>query len=119
MSCTASLSALSDWMCDGLVAQASKQYSSVIRAPAHFVEMLFWIEDKRFPVHIGVDPIAMIRATIFNLQGKALQGASTIAQQVYTIRLSRSRKTSRSLPHKMKQISGSLYLSAMTSKASI
>ncbi len=81
--------------------------------------MLFWIEDKRFAVHFGVDPIAMARATAFNLRGGVVQGASTIAQQIYTIRVGRSGKFSRSAAYKIRQIAHSLYLSAVNSKAVI
>lgn len=81
--------------------------------------MLFWIEDKRFPVHFGIDPIAVARAAVFNLHGRTIQGASTIAQQIYSIRLSRSGKFSRSMAYKIRQISYSLYLSAINSKAAI
>lgn len=119
MTCIATLSAFSDWMCRGLVNEASKQSAGAIGAPGHFIEMLFWIEDKRFPVHVGADPIAMLRATVFNIRGRTLQGASTIVQQVCTIHVSGSRKPSRSLPNKLRQIQSAIYLSAVTSKASI
>jgi membrane peptidoglycan carboxypeptidase len=119
-SCTAALSSLSDWMCDGFVAQAARHYSTILYTPEHFVELLFWVEDKRFAVHPGMDPIAVMRAFVFNLRRRgALQGASTIAQQLYTIRLSRSGKVCRSLAYKMKQLSWSMYASAAKSKASI
>ncbi|MCB9990012.1 MAG: penicillin-binding protein 1A [Rhodospirillales bacterium] len=39
-------------------------------------------EDKNFYSHQGVDMIAIARAALGNLQGKSLQGASTITQQV-------------------------------------
>ncbi len=119
VSCTATLSSFSDWLCRPLVSQTARQYSNIIYTPEHFVEMLFWIEDKRFPIHFGVDPVAIARAVAFNLRGGALQGASTIAQQIYTIRISRSRKFSRSAAYKIRQIVYSLYLSAVNSKAAI
>lgn len=39
-------------------------------------------EDKRFWTHHGLDPRAMARATLANLRGRELQGASTITQQL-------------------------------------
>jgi membrane peptidoglycan carboxypeptidase len=119
-SCTTALASLSDWMCGKLVAQKAFQYSTVLSTPRHFVELLFWVEDKRFAIHFRVDPIAVTRAIVFNLQRRsALQGASTIPQQVYTIRLSRSHGVSRSLPYKVKQIGWSLCALAAKSRASI
>jgi membrane peptidoglycan carboxypeptidase len=108
-------------MCRNLVAQTARQYSNQLYTPDYFVELLFWVEDKRFGVHFGMDPLAIMRAIIFNFwrQGGALQGASTIAQQLYTIRLRRSGAFSRSLPYKVKQISWSFYASAAKSKTSI
>jgi len=119
MNCIATLSSFSDWLCRPLVSQTVRQYSSVIYTPEHFVEMLFWIEDKRFPIHFGVDPVAIARALLFNLRGGALQGASTIAQQIYTIRISRSSKFSRTTAYKIRQVLYSLRLSALNTKAAI
>ncbi len=38
-------------------------------------------EDVRFYEHGGVDPVGIVRATVANLMGEDLQGASTITQQ--------------------------------------
>jgi membrane peptidoglycan carboxypeptidase len=38
-------------------------------------------EDARFYDHGGIDPLGIVRATVANLAGKDLQGASTITQQ--------------------------------------
>lgn len=40
------------------------------------------IEDKNFFTHHGVDPMALIRATISTLSGKQVQGGSTLTQQL-------------------------------------
>jgi penicillin-binding protein 1B len=41
------------------------------------------VEDRRFDRHFGVDPIAMVRASVVNLsEGEIRQGASTITQQL-------------------------------------
>jgi membrane peptidoglycan carboxypeptidase len=113
------LSAFSDWACGPVVAQTARLYSDAIETPKHFVEMLFWIEDKRFPSHFGIDPIAIARATAFNLRGGLIQGASTITQQIYTIRISKSGPFSRSVVYKLKQAAYSLYLACGMSKAAI
>jgi membrane peptidoglycan carboxypeptidase len=120
LNATAVLSFFSDWLSWPLVEVAARRYSRFLHTPQHFVEMLLLVEDKRFPAHFGVDPVAILRAPIFDLQGKAVQGASTIGQQVYTIRRSRSDKLfSHNLAYKAKQVVWSLCRSMTTSKASI
>jgi Transglycosylase len=113
------LSLTSDWMCGGLVARAATKYSRVLRTPDHFVEMLLLVEDKRFPIHFGIDPIAIIRAIGSNLRKGSLQGGSTVTQQIVTIRMTSSGAIRRSLIYKLAQIAGALCESATNSKASI
>ena len=63
-----------------------------------FVEALLGIEDKRFYRHFGVDPIAMVRATLSSLgAGRIVSGASTITMQ--TARLMEPRE--RTIPSKL------------------
>jgi penicillin-binding protein 1B len=52
--------------------------------PAHVQQAVLAIEDRRFYVHPGVDPIRMIGALVTNLRGTRgyLVGASTITQQL-------------------------------------
>jgi hypothetical protein len=119
LSVTARLSLLSDWICGPLVARAARKYSSTIRTPDHFVEMLLLVEDKRFLVHFGIDPIAIARAMTFNLRQGSLQGGSTIAQQIFTIRMTRSKRFPRSLAYKLTQIAWALGESAIRSRASL
>jgi membrane peptidoglycan carboxypeptidase len=119
MSVTVALSSLSDCICGPLVERTARKYSRIIDTPAHFVEMLFLIEDKRFPIHFGIDPIAIARALIFNLQRGVRQGASTIAQQLYTIQLSPAERAPRSFAYKMRQVVWALGESAMNSKAAL
>jgi membrane peptidoglycan carboxypeptidase len=119
MSLTQHMSYLSDRICGPLVAQTARRYSNAIRTPEHFVEILFLVEDKRFPIHFGIDPVAIARAVVFNLKEGALQGASTIVQQVYSINRSRTEHLSRSLMNKVKQIAWALGKSATKSRASI
>lgn len=52
--------------------------------PPHMQQAVLAIEDRRFYVHPGVDPIRMIGALVTNLRGTRgyLVGASTITQQL-------------------------------------
>lgn len=116
--CVDVISEASDRLCTELVAEAAQTYSTTVATPSYFVEMLLWIEDKRFPVHPGLDPAAILRALYFDLRGGRLQGASTISQQLYNIRSSRVR-VSRSLRFKLRQACCSIYLSATNDKAAL
>jgi membrane peptidoglycan carboxypeptidase len=116
---TERLSSLSDWICKSLIAHSAREYAEFIGAPKYFIEMLFLIEDKRFPVHFGIDPIAIARAAAFNLRSRALQGGSTITQQVITVRMSGSKRISRSLRYKLTQIARALCESTARNKISI
>jgi penicillin-binding protein 1C len=63
-----------------------------------FAAALIEFEDKRFPFHPGVDPLAAARALYLNIRaGRVVSGGSTITMQ--TIRLSRRGKR-RTLPEK-------------------
>lgn len=54
--------------------------------PDQFKQALICFEDKRFYTHFGVDPLAVIRALVSNIQeGRIVSGASTITMQ--TVRL--------------------------------
>lgn len=51
--------------------------------PAELVEMLVASEDRRFFLHPGVDPLAVVRAAWSNLRaGRVVSGASTISMQL-------------------------------------
>ncbi|MCR4295067.1 MAG: transglycosylase domain-containing protein, partial [Elusimicrobia bacterium] len=50
--------------------------------PPSLRDAVISVEDKRFWTHHGLDPRAMARATLANLRGRDLQGASTITQQL-------------------------------------
>ncbi|NKN37156.1 penicillin-binding protein [Agrobacterium sp. a22-2] len=45
-------------------------------------EAVIAIEDRRFYSHFGVDPFGLARAVLNNLTGQALQGGSTLTQQL-------------------------------------
>ena len=56
---------------------------TVTDLPPHLVQAVLAIEDRRFYSHIGVDPIGIARAAWANLRaGRAVQGGSTITQQL-------------------------------------
>src|SRR5947209_1712379 len=49
----------------------------------HFIDALLATEDRRFYSHIGVDPIALIRAIFRDIaHRKVLEGGSTLTQQL-------------------------------------
>jgi penicillin-binding protein 1B len=51
--------------------------------PPVLVDTLIAMEDRAFYEHLGVDPRGILRAVITNLKaGKAMQGASTLTQQL-------------------------------------
>jgi penicillin-binding protein 1C len=51
-----------------------------------YVRALFELEDRRFTTHVGVDPIALMRAAIGNLTGAGPRsGASTLTMQLVRV----------------------------------
>src|SRR6185436_5972063 len=48
----------------------------------YFKDAVIAVEDHRFYLHPCVDPIALTRATFYNLRSDATQGGSTITQQL-------------------------------------
>lgn len=57
-----------------------------LRVPAHFIEILLSIEDKRFLLHPGVDPLAVLRSALRNVAaGGIREGASSITQQLFDV----------------------------------
>jgi len=52
------------------------------RLDPEFQKRLIALEDKRFRAHIGIDPLAVIRAIMSNIKaGKIVSGASTLSMQ--------------------------------------
>lgn len=67
------------------------QVSVAVGAPAHLVTLVVLVEDKRFWIHPGVDPIALLRAAYMAAKSHGLrQGGSSIAEQL--LKLNRPRK---------------------------
>lgn len=86
------------------------------------LELLILIEDKRFPRHRGIDALGILRAAKHNLAGRPpRQGASTIPQQLYSVRLNRlnGKKYSRTIGGKLVQIGFGLWISRRFSKIEV
>jgi penicillin-binding protein 1C len=82
-----------------------------------FLAMLFAYEDRRFPTHHGVDPLALGRAfaqLLFN--GRIVSGASTLTMQVARLLEPRSE---RSIIVKLRQIVRAIQLERALSKDDI
>lgn len=81
-----------------------------------YIEALVRLEDKRFWVHPGVDPLAIARAAVGNLrQGRVVSGASTLTMQV--VRLSEPRP--RTLRSKLVEAARAVQLELRMSKTEI
>lgn len=100
---------------------SAKQFYKELSVPHHFLAQLFIIEDKRFILHPGIDPIAIIRATLVNTGSKKVyEGASTITQQLYNVYQEKSGNVyKRRIIDKLKQASWALKTDASWSKSKI
>lgn len=66
-----------------IVGHKQEPYSTFDQIPERLVQLVVWIEDKRFRLHPWVDPIAIARSLWWRVQWIwSIQGASTIDQQV-------------------------------------
>ncbi len=60
-----------------------REWISFEKIPQHFLDAVLAVEDHRFYQHIGVDPLAIMRAAWENMKGGGVrQGGSTITQQL-------------------------------------
>jgi penicillin-binding protein 1C len=85
--------------------------------PGRLVRVLVRFEDRRFFLHPGVDPLAVLRAAGQNLRsGRVESGASTITMQV--VRLARKDRE-RTYLEKLKEAALALKLEARRSKREI
>ncbi|WP_144300253.1 transglycosylase domain-containing protein [Elioraea rosea] len=70
----------------GVIAQSGDLYGETVTPrtlPRHVVDAMLATEDRRFRSHVGIDPIGIARAAFVNLvEGRVVQGGSTITQQV-------------------------------------
>lgn len=90
--------------------------ATVDDVPPIFLEMLTTYEDRRFWLHPGVDPIALVRATAQMIaSGHAVSGGSTLTMQV--VRLLEPRP--RTLGSKLIEIARAIQLEAHYSKEQI
>src|ERR1700722_6301003 len=80
------LSLISDEISAKHVSRQAKHLGLRLNVPTHLVEFILLIEDKRFALHFGLDPIAIVRSLLANLSRRSLQGGSTIPQQLYNTR---------------------------------
>lgn len=61
--------------------------ANAIGVPVRLLQMILAIEDKRFWLHAGIDPIGVARALLMVSAGRGrLQGGSAIAEQLVKIR---------------------------------
>lgn len=68
------------------------------RVPEIVRQAVLASEDRTFYSHTGVDPLAIVRAAINDIEGKPVQGGSTITQQyVKNVYVGRERTLSRKL----------------------
>jgi penicillin-binding protein 1B len=79
----------------------------------NFKDAVIAVEDHRFYLHPGIDPIALTRATVNNLRsGNGTQGGSTITQQLArTLYLSNTRTYARKLQEAALAVMLELFLS--------
>lgn len=70
----------------GLFARENRTHMPLDKIPNHVIAAFMAAEDKDFYTHAGVDPMGIARAIIYNIttigEGRRMQGASTITQQV-------------------------------------
>ena len=84
--------------------------------PQHLIDGLVAFEDRRFYQHIGLDPIALLRATWSNLKARrVVSGASTITMQVARM-LNRKPRT---LSAKIQEVIHAIQLELQYSKPEI
>ncbi len=82
-----------------------------------YIKMLFALEDRRFPQHFGVDPLAVGRAALqYASNGRIVSGASTITMQVARLI---DRKHDRTIQRKWRQMVRALQLEAQFAKRDI
>jgi penicillin-binding protein 1C len=93
------------------------QWLSADKLPPRIADATIAAEDRRFMKHIGVDPIAIARATLHNLRARrVVEGGSTITQQVAKLLL---QSTDRSLRTKWRETVVALRLEHRYSKNEI
>ncbi len=112
---------LSDALFASILHSSATQFAQYLGLPTHFIEQLFAIEDKRFPYHLGIDPISIFRALIFNMGTKPLRlhGASTLTQQIYSNELRRQGRYRSTLSIKLLQATWAIRTTLRRSKLDV
>lgn len=106
-----------DLLCASLADDEQWRFPLIAAVPEKFEKAVVCYEDKRFFIHPGVDPLAVIRAIKLNLRSRAVvSGASTLTMQV--IRLSRNGKP-RTLKEKLIEMILAVRLEISKSKKEI
>ncbi|MCS6897143.1 MAG: transglycosylase domain-containing protein, partial [Nitrospira sp.] len=98
-------------------AKQVREWIPLDQIPPRLVEMVLAIEDRRFFSHIGIDPLAIVRALWANFaRGAVVQGGSTLTQQLAkNLYYSPQRTISR----KLKELVAAVVLEAKYSKREI
>lgn len=74
--------------------KSNNAVASRLGIPVHLVHLVLMVEDKRFWIHPGIDPISILRAiSMWTLRKGCRQGASTIPEQVVKLRKFRLGRT--------------------------
>jgi penicillin-binding protein 1C len=80
------------------------------------IEALLLHEDRHFYRHLGINPVALIRASVSSYFGSERIGASTITMQLARLKY---RLNTRTIPGKLQQIARALQLELCYSKAEL
>lgn len=89
---------------------------SLAEVSPHLIQAVIAIEDRRFFAHDGVDQLRIISSMFANLRaGRAIQGASTITQQLARQDLGREKTVRR----KLKEVAAAVQLERLYSKEEI
>jgi hypothetical protein len=112
---------ISDFALQGLLERSAQRLGQELRLPAHFIQQLLAVEDKRFAWHPGIDPVAVVRAVMFNLGVAPARphGASTIVQQTYSGAQRRTGNWSPNLRCKLAQSAWAVHATVANSKPSL
>lgn len=101
----------------GVVSETGEAQATAVACPDTLKELLVAIEDRRFFIHRGYDPVAIARATFRNVRAQQIvEGASTITQQAARALM---RDNSRTLTRKLKEIISAIRLERLHGKDSI
>jgi membrane carboxypeptidase/penicillin-binding protein PbpC len=80
------------------------------------LRVLIVAEDRRNSVHVGIDPISIVRATVHFIAFRKIEGASTIEQQFVRVVTGRYKRT---IPRKLREQVLAIILARLRSKRHI